>query len=84
MRTVKVEYPPGSGQSRDAVSVKVVSANEPWAEYALEDGSRIKAKAVLVDVLRIEGEYDLEGNPAYLLKANGVMSVTPQESMRKK
>jgi hypothetical protein len=26
----------------------------------------------------------LEGNPAYLLKANGVMSVTPSESLRKK
>jgi hypothetical protein len=84
MRTVKIEYPPSSGKSRDAVSIDVLKSNEPWAEYELADGSRIRAKAVLVEVLRVEGEYDLEGNPAYLLKANGVMSVTPSESLRKK
>ena len=84
MRKLTVEYPPGSGKSREGITVDVVSSKEPWAEYELQDGSRIKAKAVLVDVIKIEGEFDQDGNPAYVLKANGMMSVDAPAALRRK
>jgi len=84
MRKVKTEFPPGSGQMRDGVSVDVTSSKEPWAEYELEDGTTIRSKTVLLDCIRVEGEYDLEGNPSYVLKASGVMNVTPPEALKKK
>jgi hypothetical protein len=84
MRKVKAEYPQGSGKIRDAVSVDVVAQKEPWTEYELEDGSIVKVRTVLLDCLRIDDEYDNDGNPVYMLKANGTMSVTAPDSLRQK
>jgi hypothetical protein len=84
MRKLKTEYPPGSGLMRDGVSVEISASKEPWSEYELEDGSVIKARTVLLDCIRVEGEYDLEGNPIYVLKANGIMNVIPPDSLRRK
>jgi hypothetical protein len=84
MRKVKTEYPQGSGKTRDAVSVEAVSTKEPWTEYELEDGSTLKIRTVLLDCLRVENEYDAEGNPVYMIRANGVMNVIAPDSLKQK
>jgi hypothetical protein len=84
MRKVTLEYPPGSGVTKDAVAVEVVKATEPWTEYELEDGTVLRARTTVVDVIRVDGEYDLDGNPVYQLRGNATMSVIPPESLKRK
>lgn len=84
MRKVKTEYPQGSGKMRDAVSVEAVNSKEPWTEYELEDGSTLKIRTVLLDCLRVEDEYDADGNPVYMLKANGIMTAIVPDGLKQK
>jgi hypothetical protein len=84
MRKVKIEYPPGSGKTRDGFVMDVASSKEPWCEYELEDGSFLRSKAILLECIRVDGEYDPEGNPTYMMKANGVMNVTAPDALKRK
>ena len=55
------------GQDVDALEVRFRSVREDWNEYDLEDGSTLRMKAVVTDIVRVEGQYDPENNPVYLL-----------------
>jgi hypothetical protein len=84
MRKVTLEYPAGSGVTKDAMAVNVVKATEPWMEYELEDGSVLRARTTLVEVIRVDGEYDPDGNPVYQLKGNATMSVIAPDTLKRK
>jgi hypothetical protein len=66
----------------DAVEVNVEEATERWTDIQLADGSKIRIKTVILGVLRLEGQYDGDGNPLYQLKANQVMTVTSPDHLR--
>lgn len=84
MRKVKTEYPPGSGKMRDAVSVPVKLAQEPWIEYELEDGAIIRLRTTLIECFRVVDEFDQFGNPIYQLQANTSMTVNAPDSLKPK
>jgi hypothetical protein len=69
---------------QDAELIEVEEAKEAWNEYRLIDGSIIRVKQVATEVWRIEGAYDQEGNPQYVLKTAGVMTVHAPDSLKKK
>ena len=46
----------------------IISTKEGWSEYTLEDGSVIRAKAVLLDVKKATGQYTPDGNPIYIMQ----------------
>ena len=68
----------------DGVEVLVDESSEKWSEYKLEDGTTIRLKQVLTEVIRTS-QYDLEGNPVYTIKAQPVLSVVdvPDKLKRK-
>lgn len=57
---------------------------EKWNTYALHDGTTLKLKAVLADVLRIDGQYAPNGDPLYTVNASIVVSTSAPDNMRKK
>ena len=57
------------GRSAEAVEVPVESANEKWSEFTLQDGTVLKVKVNLVNIVRVDGEYDPAGGPVYQLNA---------------
>jgi hypothetical protein len=57
---------------------------ENWNIYLLEDGTTLKVKAVLAEVLRVQGEYAPNGDPIYIINATPVLSSTSPEQLRKK
>ncbi len=57
---------------------------EKWNTYVLHDGTTLKLKAVLADVLRVDGEYAPNGDPLYTVNASIVVSTSAPENMRKK
>ncbi len=72
-RKTKVQVVPG-GPLVDGVEVPVEESSEKWSEYKLADGTIIRLKQVLMEIVRTAG-YDAEGNPTYVVKAQPVLSV---------
>lgn len=72
------------GRDAQAELVKFKTIDEPWCEYECEDGTRIRMKLVVSEVLRVEGAYTPEGEPLYLIKSNNIASTEAPEELRQK
>ena len=79
----KIPTPP-DGQMRDAELISVKTSNEPPNVYELEDGSLLTLKTVVTEVWRIVGQYDPEGNPAYITKSGNIATVSAPAELRRK
>ena len=79
-RSRKVPY---NGKQVHGVEIPVNSSKELWNEYLLEDGTVIRTKVVTTDIIRLDGEYDGEGNPIYVMKTTTVSSVSAPEILKK-
>jgi hypothetical protein len=73
---------PGLGQV-EATEVGFRSSGEHWNEYLADDGSVVRVKLVVTEILRIDGSYDEQGNPGYLVKSTNVTNVSAPEHLRK-
>ena len=78
----KVSLP--SGQEVEGTVMPFQVGGEHFNEYVVEDGTILKVKLVVTEVLRIEGAYDAEGNPVYLVASTNVMSVSSPDALRRK
>ena len=81
-KRVKVRAHPGA-PLKDAEIIEVDEATERWNEYKLSDGSVIRFKVVVVEVCRIVGEHDAEGNPSYVVKSGNILTVNSPDNLRK-
>lgn len=66
------------------IDVPIKSANEFFAEYELEDGSKVRVKFVASSFLRAEGEYGPDDKPVYLVFSSPAVNVlsSPETLMR--
>lgn len=55
---------------------------EPWNEYILSDGTKLRQKLVLIYVARIAGAYDQLGRPIYQPAFNLSFSVVAPKELR--
>ncbi len=78
----KVTLP--GGQEVMAEEIEFESERENWNTYALHDGTTLKIKAVLAEVLRVEGMYAPNGDPLYIVNASPVVSSHSPENLRRK
>jgi hypothetical protein len=60
------------------------SSGEHWNEYLADDGTVIRIKLVVTEVLRVDGAYDDEGNPGYLVKSTNVTNISAPDDLRRK
>ena len=56
------------GRKMEADDVRVISSQEHWNTYQLEDGHEVRVKLVVSQMLRVPGKVDPEGNPVYLIR----------------
>lgn len=75
---------PYQGKEVDGTPLTPTSTNEYWNQYLLEDGSVIRTKLVATEFVRLDGEYDADGNPVYLVKWTNVVSVESPEELRRR
>jgi hypothetical protein len=81
----KVKLPMPDGRMVEGIEVPIKESSEPWSEVHLEDGTIFRLKAVVASVVRIDGQFDQEGNPVYVVKATQAVSIVEvPESLRKK
>jgi hypothetical protein len=57
---------------------------EKWNLYVLQDGTTLKVKAVLSEVLRVDGMYAPNGDPMYTANAQIVVATSAPEHLKKK
>jgi hypothetical protein len=67
------------GREIDVIEMPFQTGAEHWNEYVVNDGTVIRLKTVVTDVLKVEGQFDASGNPAYYLKSSQVVSVSPSD-----
>jgi hypothetical protein len=83
-KKIKVRIPPPESSEKDGIQLGVSESNEKWSEYVLEDSTVIRVKPNVVGAVRIEGEFDLQGNPAYLLQMQPtVIVVSARDELKK-
>ena len=71
------------GQNHVGVRVGLKETAEPWARIELDDGSIVRLKTVVTEVVRVLDKYDAEGVPIYVVKSTNIASVECPEHLRK-
>jgi hypothetical protein len=69
-----MSYPIGSYEDYEVL-------NEPWLKFKLSDGSLLRFKVVLVEVLKT-GQYDQYGRPVYGLATTNVISIRAPKELK--
>jgi hypothetical protein len=72
-RRIKFQQQLG-GPFLEGIDVPVLESTERWTELTLEDGSVLRVKPMVFGAIRLEGQWDPEGNPLYALKGGPAMS----------
>ncbi|MBA2510173.1 MAG: hypothetical protein H0X19_00320 [Rubrobacter sp.] len=71
------------GRTVEGSSVPFQTGGEHWNEYLIEDGSMLKVKLVATDIIKVDGEYDDQGNPLYALHSTQVVVVDSPEDLQR-
>ena len=65
-----------NGRMVEVTPLTFRAAGENWNEYLAEDGSVARVKLVVTEILRVDGEYDPDGNPQYLVRSSNVVALS--------
>jgi hypothetical protein len=60
------------------------NGGEQWSTYTLLDGTTLKVKSVLINVLRVAGMFAPNGDPLYQVNASLIVATNAPESLRRK
>ena len=71
------------GQEIEGEVVGFRAGGEHWNEYLLDDGTVFKIKLVLTEIVRLEGQYDPNGDPVYAATHTQVTAVDSPESLKR-
>lgn len=77
---VKVPFrnPDGSTSQEVGTLMEVTDSKEPWSEYTLEDGTKIRLKQTLVNVIRLDGRKNQNGESVYSIQSQPTISIFPK------
>jgi hypothetical protein len=67
----------------EALEMPYQNIAEHWNEYLLNDGSVLRLKSVVTNILKLVDRYDGEGNPVYFVKSTQVVSVSASDRARR-
>lgn len=80
----KKKIPLQDGTYIEGTIMPFQTGGEHWSEYLVEDGTVLRVKLVATEVIRVDGEYDQEGNPVYILNSTNVMVVSSPDDLKRK
>jgi hypothetical protein len=80
-RKKKAQLPDGTPVEGTVIPFQ--TGGEHWNEYLVEDGSIIRAKLVATEVIRVDGRYDEQGNPMYVMHTTQVLWVDSPHELRR-
>ena len=65
-----------AGNQVEGTVVAVEESTERFSEVRLEDGTILKTKLTVVEVVRIDGQWDNDGNPSYSVRSANVVAIS--------
>ena len=68
------------GQEISGTELDFEIIKEAWNEYRCEDGSIIRLRTVVTQILRTEHKNPQTGEPVYVVKSANVIDVRPTQS----
>jgi hypothetical protein len=71
------------GTEYSAESVEFETEREGWNSYVLHDGTELKLKAVVSEIVRVEGAYSPNGDPLYMVYASNVVTTKVPEALKR-
>jgi hypothetical protein len=76
---IKVMAPTQDGKFYETIgeSMEILNSKEPWSEYVLEDGTKIKAKQTVVNIIKLD-QKNPDGTPVFLMQGQPMMVVVPK------
>ncbi len=74
-KRLKVPFPTPQSPLVDGSEVSVAESTDRWSEVKLEDGTVLRVKPNVISAIRIDNQYDPEGNPMYGVKATHVIAI---------
>jgi hypothetical protein len=80
-RKRKIQGPDGAEIEAEVLSFQ--SHGEHWNEYVVDDGTLLRLKPVVTEVMRLEGQYDQHGNPVYIVQSTNVLSVDAPDELKR-
>jgi len=79
-RIVKVPY---QGLTVDGIEVDFKALREEWNEYEASDGSTVRLKVIVTNIVRLKDKFDSVDNPIYVVKSSNVLSTSVSEKSKK-
>ncbi len=79
----KKRVPVGDGNFIEGTVMPFQTGGEHWNEYIVDDGSLLRVKLVATEVIRLDGQYDQEGNPVYILNSTNVLVVAAPDELKR-
>jgi hypothetical protein len=79
-RRTRIPFPTPASPPVDGSEVQVAEATERWSEVTLEDGTVLRVKPNVMSAIRVDGQYDAEGNPVYAVKGSQVVMIASTPS----
>jgi len=80
----KTKMATATGDMVEGIEVPINESNEKWSELKLGDGTVLRVKMSVSQILRIEGQYDALGNPIYVMNATPTIAVISVQDEHKK
>ena len=71
------------GQQVPGEEIEFETEREGWNTYILHDGTRLKMKSVMAQVIRLDA-YKPDGEPIYMVNASNVVVTEVPEQLKKK
>jgi hypothetical protein len=71
----KVTIPGPDGKPLAGTDMEIEESSERWIDIKVHDGTRIRIKTVVTQVIKIDGAWDQEGNPVYVVKTTPLVSI---------
>jgi hypothetical protein len=74
-KKVRVPFPTPTSPVMEGSEVLVAESTERWTDIRLEDGTEMRLKSTVISAIRMDDQFDPDGNPMYLLKANPAVGI---------
>lgn len=71
----RVKVTDAKGDLVDGTEISVAESTERFCDVQLEDGTQLRAKLSVSSAVRLDDQWDNQGNPVYLVKSQNVIIV---------
>jgi len=71
------------GKEYNAEIIEFETEREGWNSYILQDGTELRLKAVVSEIVRVEGAYSPNGDPLYMVQSSNIVVTNVPDRLRK-